>query len=268
MIDKAFELFHKGDVNGAAKEIYDSLHNKEDLQGKQISLAHILLLAENWGIITALLKQRTNCLMETGWLQSLASARPVNAEREPIPWFTYSAIDFLENILCESWNVFEWGSGNSTMWWAKKVRSVTAIEDDQKWHAEVIASLPINAHVHYKEGEDYVNCVHEYPNESFDVIIIDGSQRNEAAKACVEKLTDDGIIIFDNSDMQIHDDGQIFLEDNGFTRLDFWGLIPSHLYKNCTSVFFRNIESIKPKSIPSKLVSSVGKSCAQAVDNP
>ena len=268
MIDKAFELYNSGNVKEAANEILDSLEKNEDLQGQQINLARILLLAGNWGIITALHKPRTNGLIETGWLQSLLSSRPVNAEKEPIPWFTYSAIDFLENILCESWNIFEWGSGNSTKWWAKKVNSVTAIEDDQEWYAEVIPSLPDNAHVHYKEGKDYVDCIHEYPNQSFDVIILDGSQRNEAARACVEKLTDDGIIIFDNSDMQAHDDGQIFLEDNGFTRLDFWGLIPSYLYKNCTSVFFRNIESIKPKSIPSKLVSSVGKSCAQAVDNP
>ena len=146
---------------------------------------------------------------------SLTGRSPLELE---LPWWSLKAIRTLDKHLGQNQNVFEWGSGNSTMWWAKKVRSVTAIEDDQKWHAEVIASLPINAHVHYKEGEDYVNCVHEYPNQSFDVIIIDGSQRNEAAKACVEKLTDDGIIIFDNSDMQIHDDGQIFLETDLFYK--------------------------------------------------
>ena len=41
-----------------------------------------------------------------------------------------------------------------------------------------------------------------------------------------QKVKHDGIIIFDNSDMQSHDEGQIFLEESGFSRLDFWGLVP------------------------------------------
>ena len=267
MIDKALELYSKGDVVGAASEIYKSLENNEDLQGKQVILAHVLLLAQDWATITALLNKGTNSLLTSGWLQSLASGRPVNEKMEPVAWFTYPAIDFLEGISKKEWNVFEWGSGNSTKWWAKRVRSVTAIEDDEKWYQEVSKSLPINAHISFKHGGEYVECINEYPDESFDVIVVDGSQRNATARACTKKVKHDGIIIFDNSDMQSHDEGQIFLDESGFSRLDFWGLVPSYLYKNCTSVYFKTLETLKPKVIPSKFVSSVGLSCAQYTDN-
>ena len=86
----------------SSSEIYKSLENNEDLQGKQVILAHVLLLAQDWATATALLNKGTNSLLTSGWLQSLASGRPVNEKMEPVAWFTYPAIDFLEGIIKRS----------------------------------------------------------------------------------------------------------------------------------------------------------------------
>jgi tetratricopeptide (TPR) repeat protein len=49
--------------------------------------------------------------------------------------------------------------------------------------------------------------------------------------------------------------------------LDFWGLIPSHIYKNCTSILLKNSGILQSLSgLPSEHRSSVGISCGQATD--
>src|SRR3954452_8270654 len=50
-----------------------------------------------------------------------------------IPWFSYAAIDFLEPWLRPDMTVCEYGSGGSTLFFARRVKSVFSIEDNPKW---------------------------------------------------------------------------------------------------------------------------------------
>ena len=47
-----------------------------------------------------------------------------------IPWFSYSAIDFLEEFLNNSMTVCEYGSGGSTLFFAQRTATVFSIEDN------------------------------------------------------------------------------------------------------------------------------------------
>lgn len=58
---------------------------------------------------------------------------PVDKFNNPLPWFTYSAISFIEKKLLKSFNVFECGAGNSTKWFAKRVNSIISVEHDRKF---------------------------------------------------------------------------------------------------------------------------------------
>src|SRR4051812_40445225 len=58
-----------------------------------------------------------------------------------IPWFSYAAIDFLETFLRPHMTVCEYGSGGSTIFFAKRTKSVVSIESDPKWHELVTARL-------------------------------------------------------------------------------------------------------------------------------
>jgi hypothetical protein len=58
-----------------------------------------------------------------------------------LPWLPYAAIDFLERHLDPSAEVFEWGSGGSTLFLAQRCRSVVSVEHDPGWHAQVAAAL-------------------------------------------------------------------------------------------------------------------------------
>src|SRR5207253_3435163 len=61
---------------------------------------------------------------------------PVELE---LPWFSYAAIDFLQSYLRSEMQVFEFGSGGSTLFFAQQCKSVTSVEDNAHW-CEIVAA--------------------------------------------------------------------------------------------------------------------------------
>src|SRR5688572_10403591 len=49
---------------------------------------------------------------------------------QPIPWYTYPAIEFIRQLDFSQSTVFEYGSGNSTMFWAASAARVISVEED------------------------------------------------------------------------------------------------------------------------------------------
>jgi hypothetical protein len=59
----------------------------------------------------------------------------------------------------------------------------------------------------FKTNDHYFN-LDQYPNETFDFILIDGSQRGNCAKSAVEKIKrGGGYIYLDNSDKHSTEEG-------------------------------------------------------------
>jgi hypothetical protein len=257
----------QGNLKEAGRLIQLAVHQRIDFQGMHVSCANMLVASMPWAEVSALLPAGINSLFTSGWVNSVLVGRPVDSSGNAIPWFTYPAIEFLESVVKKDWKVFEWGSGNSTIWWSKNCSMVRSAENNPSWCAEVRSKLSKNAEVMLcEEKEAYVNAINNFPGLFFDVVVIDGEHRNDCAYACIESLSGDGIIVFDNSDRSEYDESINFLQSNGFKRIDFWGLIPSYVYRNCTSIFFRNIENIFPSTLPSKHLSSLGLSCEQSIE--
>lgn len=72
-------------------------------------------------------------LQPSGWLRSQLEQAPVRADGEPLPWFTYGAIEFLQRVVRPGDSVFEYGAGYSTLWWQAHVQRVCAVEHDLQW---------------------------------------------------------------------------------------------------------------------------------------
>jgi hypothetical protein len=262
-IDEAIKV---GNISQASRLVQLGISQKLDFQGRHVFYANVLFASMPWSEVSALLPYGTNSFQTTGWINSVLKGRPLDANNNPIPWFTYPAIDFLESILDPNWNIFEWGSGNSTKWWSKKCASVTAVESNPAWHGEVSNSLPANAKVVLAvDKETYTHTICNYSDMVFDLVVVDGDHRNECVDTCLGVLPESGIVVFDNSDRQTYESGIYNLQKAGFFRIDFWGLIPSYAYRNCTSVFFRNPEILKRAPLPSKHVSNLGFSCEQSI---
>lgn len=137
---------------------------------------------------------------------------PVDLE---LPWFSYAAIDFLDDYLQPEMRVVEYGSGGSTLFFARRAQSVLSIEDNPHWFEVVCSRLKEkdikNAHlklccfdfknpVGFEESE-YLRAM---PEESFDVISIDGSEEwTQVRPACFrraeERIRRGGIIVVDDS---------------------------------------------------------------------
>jgi len=210
---------------------------------------------------------RLNTLVETGWLLSLYAGLPVNAAGDPLPWVTYPAIDFLEPKIDPAWSVLEWGCGQSTRWWARRVRRVVSVEHDPAWHARVAAATPANVTVHLRpDPVDYADLT-GVPDELFDAVLIDGGDRNRAARTAVTRAKPTGVIVFDNADRRSVRDGLAFLADAGWHRVDFFGLLPSYAYRICTSVFLRDPAFLARGPLPCDQQSSLGPTMSHIADD-
>jgi hypothetical protein len=212
--------------------------------------------------VACLAPPRLNTLLTSGWVNSAMHGRPMNARGDAIPWFTYPAIDFLEPRIRPSWNVLEWGCGQSTLWWAARVNHVFSIEHDPAWHTTIATDAPINATIELIENASaYVDA----SAGPFDAIVIDGEDRNACARVAAQRIKPDGIIIFDNSDRKMYREGLAFLTDSGWKRLDFFGVLPTYLYRTCTSIFYRGESFLRVDTLPCDHASSLGPTCAQVL---
>lgn len=162
---------------------------------------------------------------------------PFDCNLNPLPWYTYPGIEFLQQFDFSKCSVFEYGSGNSSLFWSKKALTVISVESDPDWYAFGVKNLSPNRKLLLKtECSEYVDAILLYETQ-FDVIVIDGLYRYNCAVKSVSRLKSGGIIILDNSDW--FPNTARLLREAGFIQTDFIGAGPVNSYAWCTSVFIR-----------------------------
>ena len=77
-------------------------------------------------------------LKDIGWFKAFDTRSPVDQFGDPIPWVTYSFIDFISGRLNKQHAIFEFGSGNSTFFYAKYAGLVTP----ENWAKFLESPLP------------------------------------------------------------------------------------------------------------------------------
>lgn len=184
---------------------------------------------------------RNGYLTQIGWLASFSTSLPVDQQGNPLPWYTYGAIAFLQDRIRPEMAVFEFGSGNSTLWWSQRVAQVVSREHDAAWYQRVKALVPANVdyqHIACLPDGDYAREVLKHVGR-FDLIVIDGPDRVNCARHALQALKAHGAIIWDNSDREEYAAGYSLLTQAGFRRLDFSGMGPINPQGWCTSIFYR-----------------------------
>lgn len=134
----------------------------------------------------------------TGLLRLTVDYRP------PLPWISYSAINVLERFLTKSSRVLEFGSGMSTIWYARRAGEVCSVEDYKPWFDKVSDLLNRehidNVKYHLAATPSaYSEFMADDPS-GFDLIMIDGSIRSSCISHAAKMLRPGGIIYLDNSD--------------------------------------------------------------------
>ncbi len=172
-----------------------------------------------------------------GLFRSMLSGAPVGRSGEPLPWFTYPAIEYLKQFDLSNMTIFEYGVGNSSRFWAQRAKQVVAVESDRQWFKRVSNMLLPNHHLSLEtEKTDYVSsigCI----EQKYDIIVIDGRWRTACANACVDHLADPGMIILDNSDR--YPEICKKYRDEGFFQIDFHGFGPINGYAWSTTIFVK-----------------------------
>jgi hypothetical protein len=180
-------------------------------------------------------------LQATGWIESHRARSSIDRDGAPIPWYRYSAIEFLAERVQSDHAVFEFGGGNSTLWGAVRSKSVITVEHEPEWAARVRAGAPDNVTLHdvpLEADGEYCRTPGR-TGASFDVVVIDGRDRVNCARHCLEALADGGVVVWDDSQRRRYRPGLELLAEHGFRRLRFTGLSPIAANDGETSVLYR-----------------------------
>ena len=169
------------------------------------------------------------------WRAHLQDGR--NPVDDKMPWICFSAIRFIRKIVRPDMNVFEYGSGGSTLYWATHVHKIVSVEHDPLWFKKMIGELdkqginnvdyilsepmpdPAFMAKNYAEPDDYISSdpayegksfqsyaktIDKFHNEEFDVIVVDGRARPSCIKHAIGKLKKNGYLIIDNSERKYY----------------------------------------------------------------
>lgn len=135
------------------------------------------------------------------------------------PWLAPRAIEWIEANLRSDMTGFEWGSGRSTLWLARRLVSLTSIESDAVWFHQVSRRIReagcTNVELRHillehAEADTYANGYDELPvyvraiegmaDNSLDFVLVDGWYRPVCGRAALRKLKPGGILVIDNTD--------------------------------------------------------------------
>jgi len=169
------------------------------------------------------------------------------------PWLPPKAVKYLKSFLTNDMVGFEWGSGMSTVFFAKRVNFLVSVEHDKNWYEKVKTSLKkegIISKTDYKliepvdrdeinkipwdnwkgnklvglppkpQFHPYFQEIQKYPDNYFDFVLVDGRARVACMINAVDKIKKEGILILDNSDRGKYHN--IFYLFDEWKRVDFF----------------------------------------------
>lgn len=170
-----------------------------------------------------------------GLLDTMIRREAVNSAGEAIPWYTYPATEFLSQLDFTDKTIFEYGCGNSTLFWGRRARRVVSVEHEREWCEYVKRTVPANCEVIFaNEPVDYITAIERF-NELYDVIVLDGQSRLRCAREAISRLRVGGFIILDNSDWFTA--SSEILRGAGLIEIDFYGVAPMNDYTSTTSLY-------------------------------
>lgn len=128
-----------------------------------------------------------------------------------VPWLAPAAIEFLDGYLKPGDKMLEFGSGRSTLWFARRVHHITSVEHNPEWYAKIesriteqgITNITYLLHPRQEKSvaaaeSNYVKTTRSLSPSSLDIILVDGIYRAQCVLQSLPLLKNGGILVIDN----------------------------------------------------------------------
>lgn len=215
-------------------------------------------------------------LSNTGYIESITKKLPLRRGL-PIPWITYSALEFLEsNFSCNA-KVLEFGAGFSSIFWALRGNEISYLDFNKNWNESIsktLDELSSECSIRSKSLFDHLSTtqptsIFEFEEmlmieeqatstnfsislnsyilgeiESANLIVIDGHFRNYFLEMCA-KANSKALVVLDNSERIEYGKGITSVLAAGFSKIDFTGLGPVNPYSWTTSIFMKSFADLE-----------------------
>lgn len=178
-----------------------------------------------------------------GQLNSMEHKASIDGNGRPIPWYTYPAIEYLSNLDFTQKGVFEYGSGNSSLWWATRCHHILPIESDRTWYEKVNSARSVGQFRDYRLREDIDSYVKHDDISNFNVVIIDGTFRAACAGFFLSKILEPNnfeILIYDNADWEPNVIRILNQKLRDWVQVDFHGFGPINDFTSTTTIFLNS----------------------------
>ena len=204
------------------------------------------------------------------WIKSL---QPDYLLDHPSPWLTFDAIDILNSLTLKGKKVFEYGSGGSTLFWLNHGAECVSIEHNPDWYNVMQPRLKGMAGIDYrlvlpepaedKEALDiadpslylselrgysfrnYACQIDSFPDNFFDIVLIDGRARPACIMHSVSKIKQGGCLVLDDAARSYYtSQAGAYLQQ--FDRLEFVGVRPTQTEIGRTDIYTRLARTANP----------------------
>lgn len=180
---------------------------------------------------------------KAGWKRSFLEGFSQDEGGNALPWMTYPAIEFLQKTIQPHHEIFEYGCGASTLFFASKVKKVTSLETNKRWRDLIREKLTTkNVEISLMEDgleNDLYENFAKNSEQKFDFIIIDSLKRFKCAQNCLSALKPDGMVLLDDSERQNYKKIFDFFKSHNFVEKNFIGIEPGKLRIKNTTIFLR-----------------------------
>jgi hypothetical protein len=184
-----------------------------------------------------------NFSFKSGHFWSALKSRAMDRKGRAVPWYTYPMIEYLAQLDFSDADVLEFGGGQSTMWWCERAQSVTTLESNSDWRAELASRTTGRATVLQVSSPS--DAARTLGDRKFDVIVVDDGSaggpegRVDNARTAFSHLKPGGLIVVDNSDADYTHPISMEASEAGWTRVDFIGFAPGSWGLACSSLLFK-----------------------------
>jgi len=179
------------------------------------------------------------CLNPSEVLRALTTTvgRVVFHRYARVPWLAFPAIQYLERLISGK-RIFEFGSGMSTLWFARTCRQVISAESDSRWY-EIIRrqsqAMPNVQVIHAASKQDYLAAL-AAAGGKFDLILIDGLYRGECLDHVMPHLQPESLLVVDDTDAFPELAGKVQQMFQGSRITPFRGWVSGNLHPHETTV--------------------------------